>query len=147
MEVSAAKSDEDDGFQNPGIEMVAMEESTYTYTSLRDVLPASLPSLPDATSALLFPTMYSQIWHDAPIKDPLVKHAAWAYLQPMLTSPPPPRRSAPNRRCCGASFFAALKESGVCGCAAFLIDVVLAAIKQAFRGSSTAVPEEEATVH
>ncbi|KAL6525959.1 hypothetical protein OROHE_015483 [Orobanche hederae] len=47
-----------------------------SYTSLKDLLPAASPS-PAAS-----PTSGSSL-KDIPIKDPLVQHAARAYLQPM----------------------------------------------------------------
>lgn len=60
-------SDSDD------IEMIALEN--LSYTSLKDLMPSSSP--PASAS----PTGGS--WREIPIKDPLVQHAAWAYLQPM----------------------------------------------------------------
>ncbi|KAK6946473.1 hypothetical protein RJ641_014017 [Dillenia turbinata] len=58
------------------IEMVALQ--TLSYTSLKDLLPASPP--------VGTPSPPNGSWHEIPIKNPLVKHAAWAYLQPMSTS-------------------------------------------------------------
>ncbi|PIN19190.1 hypothetical protein CDL12_08134 [Handroanthus impetiginosus] len=54
------------------IEMITLESKSYT--SLKDVLPASPPSTSSPTSSS---------WREIPIKDPLLQHAAWAYLQPM----------------------------------------------------------------
>ncbi|GFP89072.1 hypothetical protein PHJA_001050900 [Phtheirospermum japonicum] len=46
-----------------------------SYTTLKDLMPSS----PSSTAS---PTSGSS-WKEIPIKDPLVQHAAWAYLQPM----------------------------------------------------------------
>uniref|UniRef100_A0A7N0ZYM0 Uncharacterized protein n=1 Tax=Kalanchoe fedtschenkoi TaxID=63787 RepID=A0A7N0ZYM0_KALFE len=51
------------------------------YTSLKDILPAT-PSPPSGFS----PTPNSS-WYEIPIRNPLVKHAALAYLQPMSAPP------------------------------------------------------------
>ncbi|KAF8406661.1 hypothetical protein HHK36_008751 [Tetracentron sinense] len=61
------------------LEMVSVR--SLSYTSLRDLLPSSSAGISSPT----FPR--NQSWEEIPIKNPLVKHAAWAYLQPMLTSP------------------------------------------------------------
>ncbi|KAK4340495.1 hypothetical protein RND71_041957 [Anisodus tanguticus] len=47
-----------------------------TYTSLKDLLPASSPAILSPTNG----RKYS--WREIPMKDPLLQHAAWAYLQP-----------------------------------------------------------------
>lgn len=52
--------------------MIAFQ--SMSYTSLKDLLPSSPPSTASPTSSS---------WREIPIKDPLVQHAAWAYLQPM----------------------------------------------------------------
>ncbi|KAG6403650.1 hypothetical protein SASPL_135878 [Salvia splendens] len=57
-------------FNRDCIEMIALEG--INYTSLKDLMPEFPPS-----SA-------SDSWREIPIKDPLVQHAAWAYLQPMM---------------------------------------------------------------
>nr|XP_043632679.1 cell wall integrity and stress response component 4-like [Erigeron canadensis] len=54
-----------------------------SYTSLRDILPST-------TSAIMSPTPPSFAVHsgyEISIRNRLVKQAAWAYLQPMSTSP------------------------------------------------------------
>ncbi|KAK6916759.1 hypothetical protein RJ641_019620 [Dillenia turbinata] len=69
------------------IEMVALQ--TLSYTSLKDLLPASPPmGIPSP------PYTRHGSWHEIPIKNPLVKHAAWAYLQPMSTSQVSDERAA-----------------------------------------------------
>ncbi|CAK9180979.1 unnamed protein product [Ilex paraguariensis] len=63
------------------------------YTSLRDLLPC----LMQAT------TSRKGSWREIPIKDPLVQHAAWAYLQPMMTAREVDDRSSSVRlksKCC-----------------------------------------------
>ncbi|KAL7237317.1 hypothetical protein ACSBR2_003581 [Camellia fascicularis] len=61
------------------IEMVTIQ--SLSYISLKDLLPVSPPLI---TS----PTHYNrrESLREIPIKDPLVQHAAWAYLQPMSTA-------------------------------------------------------------
>ncbi|KAK7244845.1 hypothetical protein RIF29_39673 [Crotalaria pallida] len=54
--------------------------STTSYTSLRDMLP------PTAAAAINSPTATSS-GYEIPIRNHLVKQAAWAYLQPMSASP------------------------------------------------------------
>lgn len=75
------------------IEMIALE--SLGYTSLKDLIPSSSP--PAAAS----PTGGS--WREIPIKDPLVQHAAWAYLQPMAEPRDDDGRwwKRLERRCCG----------------------------------------------
>ncbi|KAI3446288.1 hypothetical protein Pfo_002953 [Paulownia fortunei] len=75
------------------IEMFALQ--SMSYTSLKDLLPASPPQ------STMSPT--SSSWREIPIKDPLLQHAAWAYLQPMAEA-----RDEDNRwwrrleeKCCG----------------------------------------------
>ncbi|KAL9141726.1 hypothetical protein ABFS82_14G123000 [Erythranthe guttata] len=49
--------------------MIALE-SSISYTSLKDLMP---PSTSSPTGS----------WREIPIKDPLLQHAAWAYLRPV----------------------------------------------------------------
>jgi hypothetical protein len=105
------------------IEMISME--AITYTSLRDLLPSSPPSV-------MSPTHNSSWYDEIPIKNPLVKHAALAYLQPMST----PAETG------NKGFFGRLRDKCSCGhgwfgCFGWLGDVV-SRIKEAFwdrRGS------------
>lgn len=64
-----------DHFQKSDIEMIPIQNSSYT--SLKDILPAS----PTSTRSPV--KIQRDSWKEIPIKDPLLKHAAWAYLQPM----------------------------------------------------------------
>ncbi|GKV23988.1 hypothetical protein SLEP1_g33650 [Rubroshorea leprosula] len=95
------------------IEMITIQ--SVSYTSLKDMLPLSLTTSPT----------YNSSWYEIPISNPLVKHAAMAYLQPMST----PREVG------GKGVFGMLKEwfCGECGCLAFINDVVWVALKEAFR--------------
>ncbi|CAK9315292.1 unnamed protein product [Citrullus colocynthis] len=61
------------------IEMTPLQ----SYTSLKDLLPDSPSPPPSAVAAPL----HCPAWDELPIKNPLVKHAALAYLQPMLRPP------------------------------------------------------------
>lgn len=73
---------------SPNLETSNIELTTYT--SLRDLLPP--------------PPQQKSSWYEIPITNPLVKHAAIAYLQPMLT-PPDLRRGLLERLkdACGCS--------------------------------------------
>uniref|UniRef100_A0A9I9EJR6 Uncharacterized protein n=1 Tax=Cucumis melo TaxID=3656 RepID=A0A9I9EJR6_CUCME len=82
------------------IEMTPLQ----SYTSLKDLLPDSPSPPPSATSPA---------FDELPIKNPLVKHAALAYLQPMLT---PPTTAHPT-------FLRNLKKHGF-GCIEWLAAVV-----------------------
>ncbi|KAL6963672.1 hypothetical protein U1Q18_034679 [Sarracenia purpurea var. burkii] len=107
----------DQSFQIADIEMVAFR--ALTYTSLKDILPAS-PPMPISP---LYDRKDS--WREIPIKDPLLQHAAWAYLQPMSTA-----QESDDRSCA-----AKLKDSclGLFGCfGGLLSDVVATTIKMLF---------------
>lgn len=113
------------------IEMISME--AITYTSLRDLLPAS-------SLSAMSPTHNSSWYDEIPIKNPLVKHAALAYLQPMST----PAETG------NKGFFGRLREKCSCGhrwfgCFGWLGDVV-SRIKEAFwdrRGSAVCYADED----
>ncbi|KAF5727132.1 hypothetical protein HS088_TW22G00819 [Tripterygium wilfordii] len=98
----------DSGYNLSDIEMVTIQ--TKTYTSLKDIFPASTPAITSATGL-------NSSWHEIPIKNPLLKHAAWAYLQPMSTPTEIEERG----------FWGKLKERccGEWGCVGWLKDVVL----------------------
>ncbi|CAI9786418.1 unnamed protein product [Fraxinus pennsylvanica] len=68
-------ADGNNRFQYSDIEMIPIQNSSYT--SLKDILPVS----PTSTRSPV--TIRMDSWKEIPIKNPLVKHAAWAYLQPM----------------------------------------------------------------
>ncbi|XWS40234.1 hypothetical protein CRYUN_Cryun18bG0122700 [Craigia yunnanensis] len=87
-----------------------------TYTSLKDLLPTSPPAITSPT--------HNSSWHEIPIKNPLVKHAALAYLQPM---------SSPTE-VGEKGLFGRLKERcyGECGCVLWIYDVVWRNVKEAF---------------
>ncbi|GER34473.1 ATP-dependent protease ATPase subunit HslU [Striga asiatica] len=53
--------------------MIAVREDN-RYTSLKDLLPDSPPAAAISRG---------DSWREIQIKDPLLQHAAWAYLQPM----------------------------------------------------------------
>ncbi|GAV79257.1 hypothetical protein CFOL_v3_22722, partial [Cephalotus follicularis] len=96
------------------IEMIALQ--TVTYTSLKDLLPASPPSIMSPT--------HNSSWNEIPIKNPLVKQAALAYLQPMST-PPEVGDKGLFGRLRGWCF-------SECGCIGWLNDVVLRVVKDFF---------------
>lgn len=60
------------------IEMIAFHGPLNNYTSLKDLMPESPPS--PASPAFC----RGDSWREIPIRDPLLQHAAWAYLQPMM---------------------------------------------------------------
>ncbi|KAK9286628.1 hypothetical protein L1049_015028 [Liquidambar formosana] len=105
------------------IEMISIH--SLTYTSLKDLLPARSPARSPSMATITSPT-HNSSWHEIPIKNPLVKHAAWAYLQPMSTPPESDDRN----------FFLKLKDKccygcGI-GCFAYFGEVLLQGIKQVF---------------
>ncbi|GKA84791.1 RNA-directed DNA polymerase, eukaryota, reverse transcriptase zinc-binding domain protein, partial [Tanacetum coccineum] len=63
------------------IEMISIH-SLSSYTSLKDLSISS-------SSSIDSPTKFRRIdsWREIQIKDPLLQHAAWAYLQPMSSEP------------------------------------------------------------
>lgn len=109
------------------IEMIALQ--TLTYTSLKDLMPV-------ASTTEVFSSTYSrnQSWEEIPIKNPLVKHAAWAYLQPMSSTPENEDRSVLDRLKCGV------------GCCEFIHQVVVPMIKEAFgriSGASSEIDDDD----
>ncbi|XP_030450362.1 uncharacterized protein LOC115672635 [Syzygium oleosum] len=94
------------------IEMIAFQ--SVAYTSLRDLLPLSPPP-PSAAS----PTNNSS-WYEIPIKNPLVKHAALAYLQPMSSPPEVGDKGLLGR----------LQDS--CGCFCWLGDILSRVLREVF---------------
>ncbi|KAI3441189.1 uncharacterized protein J3R85_002433 [Psidium guajava] len=94
------------------IEMIAFQ--SVTYTSLRDLLPASPPP-PSGASAT-----NNSSWYEIPIKNPLVKHAALAYLQPMSSPPEVGEKGLLGK----------LKDS--CGCFCWLGDILSRVLREVF---------------
>lgn len=108
-------SNEANRYQVSDIEMITLQAA---YTSLKDLLPTSPPS-----SSVMSPnTTNKDSWREIPIKDPLVQHAAWAYLQPMQAVVPSDDRN----------FLEKLKEKcrGLFGC---IGDVLLIVTRDWFR--------------
>ncbi|GAB4853121.1 hypothetical protein Ancab_017305 [Ancistrocladus abbreviatus] len=58
-----------------------------TYTSLKDITPSSPPSQQGVLTPPASGGTRKNSWDDVAIKNPLVKQAAIAYLQPMSTPP------------------------------------------------------------
>uniref|UniRef100_A0A7N1A001 Uncharacterized protein n=1 Tax=Kalanchoe fedtschenkoi TaxID=63787 RepID=A0A7N1A001_KALFE len=78
------------------------------YTSLRDILPTT-PSPPPGIS----PT-HNSSWREIPIRNQLVKQAAWAYLQPMSAPPESGDRGVFSKLksvCCEVGCFEYFRES------------------------------------
>ncbi|KAL3514968.1 hypothetical protein ACH5RR_021870 [Cinchona calisaya] len=100
------------------IEMIALQ----AYTSLKDLIPSNTP--PPSTNT-------RDCWRHIPIKDPLVQHAAWAYLQPMIALD----NQAARRRTRTLSFF-----KDFFGC---LNDVVLVILNTWFPYSYSAAKMED----
>lgn len=109
--------DDDNQFEICDIAMITVE--SVSYTSLKDLLPLS----PSSTAAITSPTNNSS-WHEIPIKNPLVKQAALAYLQPM-SSPPEVGGSR--------GFFGKFKDTVCCCCQCecfgWIHDVVLRSLR------------------
>lgn len=88
-------------FQLSDIEMVTFDATPYT--SLKDLLQTS----PPPSSIIMSPNnTRKDSWREIPIKDPLLQHAAWAYLQPMSTDDPDAVRNRNvmkklKEQCCG----------------------------------------------
>lgn len=113
------------GFTDPQFEASDIEMITIPavkYTSLRDIMPEHPPP-----PAIMSPAKSSS-WNEIPIKNPLVKQAALAYLQPMSTPP-----EVGNK-----GLFGMLKEKCFCGgrgelgCFQWLSGVVFKTIAEIF---------------
>ncbi|EEF41111.1 conserved hypothetical protein [Ricinus communis] len=103
-------------YQISDMERISVKSATYT--SLKDLLPVSPLSI---TS-----TSHNASWNEIPIKNPLVKQAALAYLQPMSTPPIAGGKGLFLRRlrdliCC--------RE---CGCFGWFNDLVFKSFSEAF---------------
>lgn len=98
------------GFIRSNMEMVALQP--LTYTSLKDLLPPPVIVSP--------PFDRGDSWREIPIKDPLLQHAAWAYLQPATTA------SKADDRSCAAK----LKDGclGLFGCFGGLFNDVISTV-------------------
>lgn len=92
------------------VELTAFE--SMGYTSLKDLMPVSPPCSVSPTGS------WKESWREIPIKDPLLQHAAWAYLQPMAEA-----RDGHGGR---AFFFKRLEKDcrGLLGCISGVILVV-----------------------
>ncbi|KAL9685833.1 hypothetical protein QQ045_023287 [Rhodiola kirilowii] len=66
----------------PSVDLELISLNSQSYTSLKDILPTtSLVNSPTPTGPS------SATGYEIPIRNHLVKQAAWAYLQPMVASP------------------------------------------------------------
>ncbi|GMJ12684.1 hypothetical protein HRI_004937600 [Hibiscus trionum] len=104
------------------IEMITIK--SVSYTSLKDLMPASSSSSSSPPAAIASPKLHNSSWHEIPIKNPLVKQAAMAYLQPVGSPPVAGEKGLFEKvkeRCCGE-----------CGCVSWLYDVVWRKVKEAF---------------
>ncbi|OAY37407.1 hypothetical protein MANES_11G099100v8 [Manihot esculenta] len=97
------------------------------YTSLKDLLPLSPPTIASPT--------HNSSWYEIPIKNPLVKQAALAYLQPMSNTPEVGDKG----------FFERLREiiCGEYGCFGWMNDVVFKCLTEAFWGRRDEIEDEE----
>ncbi|GFP82693.1 hypothetical protein PHJA_000412400 [Phtheirospermum japonicum] len=69
-------------FPSDDLELLSIKPTSRSYTSLKDLLPTVAVNSPKPNSA-----HQAQPGSDICIRNRLVKQAAWAYLQPMSTSP------------------------------------------------------------
>ncbi|KAI4297804.1 hypothetical protein L6164_037669 [Bauhinia variegata] len=125
----------------PQLEIADIEMITIPavrYTSLRDIMPDPPPH------AMIVSPANNSSWYEIPIKNPLVKQAALAYLQPMLTPP-----EVGNK-----GLFGKLKEKCLCGreelgCLCWLSDVVLKTMNGFFRRccGGRCIEQEEEQYH
>ncbi|KAJ9128619.1 hypothetical protein P3X46_033533 [Hevea brasiliensis] len=112
-------------FQISDIEMIAIQP--VTYTSLKDLLPVSPPTISSPT--------HNSSWYEIPIKNPLVKQAALAYLQPM-SSPP---------EVGDKGFFGRLREMccGEYGCFGWINDVVFKCLRESCWERTDEIEDED----
>ncbi|XVE67200.1 hypothetical protein DITRI_Ditri08aG0141100 [Diplodiscus trichospermus] len=100
-----------------------------SYTSLKELLPTTPPAITSLS--------HSSSWDDILIKNKLVKHAAFAYLQPMSTM-----SSLPE--VCKKGLLGRLKERCCfeCGCISWIYDVVWMNVKEAFGETTEEVDDD-----
>ncbi|CAA0827755.1 Unknown protein [Striga hermonthica] len=108
-----------------GVEMLALEGGAEGYTSLRDLLPTSPASVASPSGG--------GSWKEIPFRDPLLQHAAWAYLQPIAEA-----RGGDGRR---PWWWLRGDCGGVLGC---LSGVVLVVVKGLFGRRPESAEEDKA---
>ncbi|KAE8692627.1 Amino acid permease family protein [Hibiscus syriacus] len=111
-------------------------KSDGSYTSLRDLLPRGSSS-PVMCSLTTSTTADNSSWIEIPIKNPLLKHAALAYLQPVGNLPPAAEKG----------FLGGLKERCCreCGCILWIFDVVSRNVK-ILQSRETTIDDDEVKV-
>lgn len=113
------------------VELVSLGNAPLAYTSLKDIIPA-LPSLTPMSPAAAAGPATAATGHsrgDIPIRNRLVKQAAWAYLQPMAASSQSTAGSVFHRLC--SRIAGDLRDHFAAGIHFFRLRVV-PAISQAF---------------
>ncbi|XP_073151920.1 uncharacterized protein [Henckelia pumila] len=81
---ATSSSSSTSSFPSDDLELLPIKRNPHSYTSLKDLLPSAAVNSPKPSAVNL-----SHPGSDICIRNRLVKQAAWAYLQPMYTSPGP----------------------------------------------------------
>ncbi|KAL2503070.1 uncharacterized protein Fot_36918 [Forsythia ovata] len=79
---ASASSSSSSSFPSDDFELLSIKPTSHSYTSLKDLLPSVTVNSPRPSAS-----SQAQLGSDICIRNRLVKQAAWAYLQPMSTSP------------------------------------------------------------
>ncbi|XP_022888447.1 uncharacterized protein LOC111403981 [Olea europaea var. sylvestris] len=79
---SALSSSSSSSFPSDDFELLSIKPASHSYTSLKDLLPSVAVNSPRPSVS-----HQAQLGSDICIRNRLVKQAAWAYLQPISTSP------------------------------------------------------------
>ncbi|CAA3021278.1 Hypothetical predicted protein [Olea europaea subsp. europaea] len=79
---ASALSSSSSSFPSDDFELLSIKPASHSYTSLKDLLPSVAVNSPRPSVS-----HQAQLGSDICIRNRLVKQAAWAYLQPMSTSP------------------------------------------------------------
>ncbi|KAH7574828.1 hypothetical protein ACOSP7_005893 [Xanthoceras sorbifolium] len=116
------------------IELISLQVATYT--SLKDLLPTSSSSPQQSVTS---PSAHNSSWHEIPIRNPLVKQAALAYLQPM-SSPLP---DSGNKGLLGRLRDGCCCWWRQCECFSWVDDVVFRSLREVFCWDSWEEEDDE----
>ncbi|KAI4300582.1 hypothetical protein L6164_033941 [Bauhinia variegata] len=123
-------------------ELVSLKSSLFSYTSLKDMLPSNSAAINSPRSS----SVMVSSGYEISIRNRLVKQAAWAYLQPMSSSPDSSTGPDFLRRLLQRlSFSASNNNNPLSACFAFITHHLIPAITRIFDRMLGAIMGQETT--